>query len=191
MAGDAHITQLLVQASAGHPAATNQIFGIVYNELKSIAAQQMFKERQDQTLQATALVHEVWIKLIGNEPDISWNDRKHFFAAATQAMRRILVDAARARKRLRRGGDRIRMQLEEFDNAILQKDENLLALNEALDLFAERHPVKAELVCLRFFGGLTNSAAAKQLGISVSKADRDWVFAKAWLHEKIGLKKDG
>ncbi len=178
-----HITSLLAAASAGDRSATEELFSTVYNELRKTASIQMAGE-EIQTLQPTALVHEVWIKLFGSNKPTKWNDRTHFCAAAAQAMRRILIDSAKARKRQKRGGGKQCFSIRE-DDALIEADENLLALDEALELLRDHDPVKAELVCLRYFGGLTNIEAAQQMGLSLSSAERGWVFAKAWLREKI------
>jgi RNA polymerase sigma factor (TIGR02999 family) len=177
------ITRLLDSVATGDRRAADDLFMLVYEELKRIAADQMNREA-NQTLQSTALVHEVWLKLIGKENAPQWNGRRHFFAAAAQAMRRILVDAARARKRKKRGGSNVKVQLRE-DDWVTQSDDDLIALDEALEIFGEQEPVKAKLVNLRYFGGLTNQQAAEQLEISTATAERYWTYAKAWLRAKI------
>jgi len=179
-----NVTLLLEQVVGGDSDAANQLFSVVYAELKQLAAKHMKNEAQQHTLQSTALVHEVWLKLIGSRDDPNWKNRKHFFAACAQAMRRILVDSAKTRKRVKRGGDNQKFELQEQD-LIDRHDEELLALDEALELLRKEDPQKAELVCLRYFGGFTNQQAAEQLGISPSTADRHWSFAKAWLRAKI------
>jgi RNA polymerase sigma factor (TIGR02999 family) len=179
-----NVTLLLDQAAAGSGNASNKLFEVVYDELKRMAEWQMKSERQDITLQSTAIVHEVWIKLIGNRDQQGWNNRKHFFAAAARAMRRILVDSARSRKRIKRGGGLAKVELQDAD-LISQQDDELLALHEALELLAIEDARKAELVSLRYFGGLTNAQAAKQLDVSIATAERDWTFAKAWLRAKM------
>lgn len=176
---------LLLQAvSDGHRAAADRLFAIVYEELKRMANAQMSSESKDNTLQSTALVHEVWIKLIGKQDDVQWNNSGHFFAAAAQAMRRILVDAARSRRRIKRGGGMQKVELQDHD-LTTQQDSELLALDEALEMLGEVDEKKARLVNLRYFAGLTNAQAAEQLGISTATADRYWTYARAWLRSKM------
>jgi len=178
------VTLLLESISNGDRAATDELFAVVYDELKRMANSQMLGEAKNNTLQSTALVHEVWIKLIGNRDDIQWNNRGHFFAAAAQAMRRILVDAARSRKRLKRGGGMQKVELQDYD-LVIEQDEQLLALDEALQLLHEEDEKKAALVNMRYFAGLTIAQAAQQLGISTATADRYWTYAKAWLRSRM------
>jgi RNA polymerase sigma factor (TIGR02999 family) len=178
------ITLLLEQISAGDRDATDQLFELVYEKMKRLASRQMKRESTNHTLQSTALVHEAWIKMVGSRAEPVWKNRGHFFAAAAQAMRRILVDAARARQRKKRGGDNQGFEIRDEDVAIRQ-DEDLLALDEALDQLKENDPLKAELVNMRYFGGFTNKQAAEQLGISTATADRYWVFARAWLRSRV------
>lgn len=177
------LTLLLEGVRQGDRDATSKLFATVYDQLRRMAAAQMSTEGP-QTLQSTALVHEVWVKLVGKRDSPTWADRKHFFAAAAQAMRRILVDSARTRRRLKRGGDAVHFELRE-DDALVQADEDLIALDEALECLREQDEKKAELVCLKYFGGLTNQQAADQLGVSLATAERHWAFAKAWLRAKI------
>lgn len=179
------ITKLLTAASEGDRIATDQLFSAAYGHLRRLADIHMSSE-PPQTLQSTALVHEVWMKLFGSREPPQWNDSQHFFAAAAQAMRRILVDSAKARNRQKRGGGRLRFQIRE-DDLLFHADEDILALDEALEQLRELDPKKAELVCLRYFAGLTNKQAARQLEISVTTAERYWVFAKAWLRAKIDV----
>lgn len=176
-------TRLLDAVSAGDRDAANRLFAVVYDELKRMAGRRMRLE-DNHTMQSTALVHEVWLKLIGDRQELVWSSRGHFFATAALAMRRILVDAARTRKRLKRGGDAARFEIRE-DDLITRKDDDLIALDEALELLRKEHEVKAELVCLRYFAGLTNEQAAEQLGISTATAARYWAFARAWLRSRI------
>ena len=178
------ITQMLDAAAAGEPDAANELFGLVYDELRQLAGHQMKQESISHTLQSTALVHEVWIKLVGDRNDQSWQNRSHFFAAAAQAMRRILVDAARARKRIKRGGGKAKLEIRDDDLVSLQ-DEELIALDEALELLQADDDIKARLVDLRFFAGFTNAQASEQLGLSTATGERYWAFAKAWLRNKI------
>lgn len=184
MTTHSNVTFLLEQVSSGNRKAADDLFGIVYEELKHIAASQVRNESNDLTLQSTAIVHEVWIRLIGNQGDLSWNDRRHFFAAAAQAMRRILVDAARARKRLKRGGDNAKFELRDRDVAT-DHDEELLSLHDALEQLKQIDERKATLVTLRYFGGMTSAQAAQHLGISTATAERDWTFARAWLRSEM------
>jgi RNA polymerase sigma factor (TIGR02999 family) len=182
------VTQILAAVEAGDPSAAAQLLPLVYDELRQLAAAQMAAERPGQTLQATALVHEAYLRLVGPDADIHWNSRGHFFGAAAEAMRRILVEQARRKGRLKRGGDLQKVDLELAVGE--QPDEassfDLLALNEALDLFAAEHPEKANLVKLRFFAGLTMAQASEALGISTATADRHWRFARAWLARSLG-----
>ena len=180
------VTQFLSQIESGDPAAADQLLPLVYNELRKLAAARLAQEKPGQTLQATALVHEAWLKLVGPTGAAqSWDNRGHFFAAAAEAMRRLLVDNAQRKKSLKRGGDLQRVSLGDVDPAIQPADENLLALNEALDELARTEPQTAELVKLRYFVGLTNSESAEILGISPRKANTLWSYAKVWLHERI------
>ncbi|MEM7453787.1 MAG: ECF-type sigma factor [Planctomycetota bacterium] len=178
------LTLILNRASEGDFDAADELFEIVYTELRKIAAAQMRNESSNLTLQSTALVHEVWLKFFGKQSSINWDSRKHFFAATAQAMRRILVDAARARGRKKRGGDFQKISLESVDGPSIDGDQ-IIALDDALELFSRNHSVKAKLVELRFFAGMTNAEASKQLGISTATAERYWVFAKAWLRNKM------
>jgi RNA polymerase sigma factor (TIGR02999 family) len=156
----------------------------LYDELRALAAQKIAREGPGQTLQATALVHEAWLRL-GGEAQTAWQNQAHFFGAAAEAMRRILIDKARRRSALRHGGQAERVELEEAELAIDMPDEQLLALHEALERFAERDRVKAELVKLKFFAGLTLEEAAKVLGVSTPTAKRYWAYARAWLYREI------
>src|SRR5262245_29295162 len=176
------ITQLLNAIDAGDPKAADQLLPLVYDELRKLAALRMIRERPDQSLSVTALVHEAYLRLVGDQ---QFDNRGHFFAAAAEAMRRILVDRARERNALKRGGDRRRLR---FDRLQLEAEETpaeFLALHDALDRLAEKDPRKAQLVKLRFFAGLTNAQAADALGISISTADNDWAYARAWLRLEI------
>jgi RNA polymerase sigma factor (TIGR02999 family) len=150
-----------------------------------LARKQMGLERPGQTLQPTGLVHEAFLKLMGAGADRRWDNRWHFYAAAAEAMRHILVDAARRHRRLKRGGGRRRVDLDDLRVGVEQSPEDLLAVDEALTRFASQHPEKAELVKLRYFGGLTIDEAAKALGISAATAERHWAFARAWLYRSI------
>jgi RNA polymerase sigma factor (TIGR02999 family) len=180
-----NIDQILKETETGNRKAASQLFEYVYDELRHLANRELRREPSGITLQATALVNEVWLKLIGNNHDPKWNSRDHLLLAAANAMRRILVDAARARKRKKRGGkDQNRLAL---NDGLLQyaPDEELLNLNEALDELSLVDPVKADLVKLRYFAGLTNAEASRHLAISTATAERYWVFARAWLRGKM------
>jgi RNA polymerase sigma factor (sigma-70 family) len=232
------VTQILAQIESGDPAAASQLLPLVYDELRRLARQKLVHEKPGQTLQATALVHEAYLRLvgpagpagleaavdaeIGNEPSEvgsqrsevsptsdfrpptsgaltpsseprapSYTSRGHFFAAAAEAMRRILVESARRKKRLKRGGDLAREPLEEDEIAMPEVAEDLEELDAALDRLAAKDPRKAELVKLRYFAGLTQEQAAEALGISVSTADRDWSYARAWLYREISRGEPG
>jgi RNA polymerase sigma factor (TIGR02999 family) len=171
--------------SIGQPKSARELLPLVYDELRTLAAQRMAQESPGQTLQATALVHEAYLRLVGAHPDQKWDGRGHFFAAAAEAMRRILVDQARRRHRLKRGGDRARVDLDAAEPAIPDTDDDVLALDEALQKLAQTDKVKAELVQLRVFGGLTLAQAAEILDLSTSTADRCWAYARAWLRVEI------
>lgn len=177
------VTRILSQIESGDPAAAEQLLPLVYDELRKLAAAKLVQEKPGQTLQATALVHEAYVRLVGSETSRTYRDRSHFFASAATAMRRILVDSARAKRSEKRGGIRERKPLE--DVAAPLPDDELLALHEALDQLAAEDPLKAQLVELRYFAGLTGDQAADVMGISPSSADRHWVFARAWLQTKV------
>jgi RNA polymerase sigma factor (TIGR02999 family) len=165
----------------GGPHAAAELLPLVYQELRRLAARRLAGEAPGQTLQPTALVHEAYLKLVGPDPDRAWAGRSHFFAAAAEAMRRILVDHARQKRRGKRGGGRQRVPLAEADPAAGPPADDLLALDEALDRLAAADPVKAELVKLRYFAGLSEEEAAAVLGLSRATASRYWAFARAWL----------
>jgi RNA polymerase sigma factor (TIGR02999 family) len=167
------------------PKPARELLPEVYKELRRLAAQRLSREAPGQTLQATALVHEAYMRLVGPDVDRQWDGRGHFFAAAAEAMRRILVESARRRRRLKRGGDRARVDLDKAEPTAPETDDELLALNEALEQLAKNDPIKAELVQLRVFAGLTNAHAAEILGLSISTADRYWAYARAWLRVEI------
>jgi RNA polymerase sigma factor (TIGR02999 family) len=169
----------------GQPKPARELLPLVYDELRRLAAQRLAREAPGQTLQATALVHEAYLRLVGETPDRPWDGRGHFFAAAAEAMRRILVENARRHHRLKRGGDRARVELDQVEPAAPAIDEDLLALDEALERLAQTEPVKAQVVQLRVFAGLTVAQAAEVLGLSVSTTDRYWAYARAWLRVEI------
>jgi RNA polymerase sigma factor (TIGR02999 family) len=179
------VTRILSAIEEGDPHAAEQLLPLVYDELRKLAAQKMAQEVPGQTLQATALVHEAYLRLVDTEKVQHWNSRGHFFAAAAEAMRRILVENARRKKTLRRGGDRQRQDLDLADPAAPRLSDDLLALDEALAKLAEKDHVKAELVKLRYFAGLTMEQTAETLGISLATAHRYWNYARAWLHQEI------
>jgi RNA polymerase sigma factor (TIGR02999 family) len=176
------VTQILNQIARGESVAAETLLPLVYEELRRLAAQRLSNESPGQTLQPTALVHEAYLRLVGNESRAQWHGRGHFFAAAAEAMRRILIDNARRKQSLKRGGDRRRVDLADVAPAIEPPDcIDVLALDEALAKLEAKDKRKADLVKLRFFAGLSNEEAAGALGISVSTADNDWAYARAWL----------
>jgi RNA polymerase sigma factor (TIGR02999 family) len=179
------VTQILASIERGDPHAAAQLLPLVYDELRKLAAQRMAQEKPGQTLQATALVHEAYMRLVDDAPDCRWDSRGHFFAAAAEAMRRILVENARRKRSRKHGGGLVRVDLDEGLLAAPELGEDLLALDAALDRLAETDPTKAELVKLRHFAGLTVEQAAVTLGISPTTANRYWAFARAWLHQEI------
>lgn len=180
------VTRILSQIERGDPAAAEKLLPLVYDELRKLAGARLAQEKAGQTLQATALVHEAYLRLVGpGEDEPSWDNRGHFFAAAAEAMRRILVEAARRKKRLKRGGDQARQELDEADIAAPEPREDLLALDEALDKLATADKQAAELVQLRYFAGLTLPEAAEVMDLSLRSAERLWTYARAWLHEAI------
>ncbi len=181
MPPDSDLTRILSAIDAGDPRAGQQLFPLVYNELRGLAAAQMAREKPGQTLDATALVHEAWIRLTGGQ---AFESRSNFFRASAEAMRRILVDRARARNADKRGGRWKREELADW-HKVAQTPEQVLALNEALDRFAAIEPRKAELVTLRFFGGMTIPQVAEALGVSVPTAERWWAFARSWLYTEL------
>jgi RNA polymerase sigma factor (TIGR02999 family) len=179
------VTRLLNDARGGDGAAAAQLLPLVYRELRALAGRKLRAERPDHTLQATALVHEAYLRLVDTTKVQSWDSRWHFFAAAAEAMRRILVDAARRRGRLKRGGERGRVDLDTLELPVHPRSGELIALDEALTKLAAVQPEKARLVDLRYFGGLTNEEVAAALGISNSTANRHWTYAKAWLYREM------
>jgi RNA polymerase sigma factor (TIGR02999 family) len=179
------VTPILSAIDHGDPQAASQLLPLVYDELRKLAAQKLAHEDPGQTLQPTALVHEVYLRLVGNEnrPD-KWEGRSHFFAAAAEAMRRILVENARRKQAVKHGGGTRRLPLEEF-HRVAEFPKDLLDLDDALTRFAAEEPDKARLVQLRFFAGLSTPDAAAALGISVATAERWWTFARAWLYSDL------
>jgi RNA polymerase sigma factor (TIGR02999 family) len=184
------VTQILGQIESGDPAAAEQLLPLVYDELRNLASAKLAHEKPGQTLQATALVHEAYLRLVGSEGQKKWDSRGHFFAAAAEAMRRILVDSARRKQALKRGGGRYRHHLVDVDLVVETPDENFLALDEALTELTETEPRCAELVKLRYFAGLKIEEAAKMLGISGRTAKRDWTYARAWLRRQMKRRAD-
>jgi len=185
------VTQILVAIQQGDARGTEQLFPLVYDELRRLAARKLADEKPGQMLQATSLVHEVYLRLVDVSRAPSWNSRGHFFAAAGEAMRRILIEEARRRKRKKRGGGQRRVLLDEAATLICdgrQDVDDLIALDEALTKFEAVAPDQARLVKLRYFAGLTLEDAAKSLGISVATVKRQWVYARAWLY---GQMRDG
>jgi RNA polymerase sigma factor (TIGR02999 family) len=179
------VTRILSALEQGEPHAAEQLLPLVYEELRRLAAERMAQERPGQTLQATALVHEAYLRLVDVAKAQHWNSRGHFFAAAAEAMRRILVEQARRKRRLKRGGGRKRVDLDAVDISVGGPADDIEALDEALRKFAEKHPDKAAVVKLRYFAGLTIREAAEVLGIAPSTADRYWTYARAWLYREL------
>jgi RNA polymerase sigma factor (TIGR02999 family) len=184
------ITRVLHAIEEGDSRAAEELLPLVYKELRRLAAWKLANERPGQTLQATALVHEAYLRIVGTE-DPGWQGREHFFAAAAEAMRRILIDSARRKKRVRHGGDQRRLDVDDVDLAVEPPTEDILALDEALTLLAKEDPKKAELVKLRYFAGLTIEEASKMMGISHATAERYWSYARAWLYAAIHGPKEG
>jgi RNA polymerase sigma factor (TIGR02999 family) len=178
------LASILTAMDAGEPRAAEELLPLVYDELRQLAAERLAKERPGQTLQATELVHEAWLRLVAKD-DIQWNGRRHFFGAAAEAIRRILIERARHKNSVRGGGQLQRVDVAEFDLAAPLNNEDLIALHEALDELDGLDPQAAELIKLRFFVGLTHQDAATLLGLSRSGADRAWTFARAWLFERV------
>jgi RNA polymerase sigma factor (TIGR02999 family) len=179
------VTRILSALEQGDPDAAEQLLPLVYEELRQLAAQKMAQEAPGQTLQPTALVHEAYLRLVGGDREKPWDGRGHFFAAAAEAMRRILVENARRKKRLRHGGGRKQLEVDAMDLAADAADERLLALDEAMTKLAAEEPTVAEVVKLRYFAGFTIEQTAEALGISVRTANRHWAYARAWLHQQL------
>ncbi len=187
------MTQILNAIEQGDPRAASQLLPLVYDELRQLAAQQLAQEAPGQTLQATALVHEAYVRLMANQPggpapEQPWDNRRHFFAAAAEAMRRILLDRARGKRCLKRGGGWQRLSLDQIDLAVDEPPDDILDLDEALQKLAREDALCAELVKLRFFAGLTLEEAAQSLGIPPRSADRVWAFARSWLYDELRQK---
>lgn len=182
------VTRILSAIEQGDPHAAKQLLPLVYDELRKLAAQKMAQEAPDHTFQATALVHEAYLRLVNGNKAPHWNSRDHFFGAAAEAMRRILIDQARHKQSQRRGSQRQRQDVEPAEITAAEPSLDVLAVDAALERFEEVDPLKARLVKLRYFAGLTIPEAADALGISSTTADRYWAYARAWLHAE--LKKD-
>jgi RNA polymerase sigma factor (TIGR02999 family) len=178
------LTPILSAMEQGDPRAAEQLLPLVYDELRKLAAQRLAQEKPGQTLQATALVHEAYLRLVGDNPG-AWDNRRHFFAAAAEAMRRILVEQARRKRRVRHGGGMKRLDLEEACSLVQLPGDDLLELDEALTRLASLKPVRAEVVKLRFFAGLTMAEVAQTLSISLPTAERYWAFARTWLYAEL------
>jgi RNA polymerase sigma factor (TIGR02999 family) len=180
------VTQILSAIEQGDPQAAEQLLPLVYEELRRLAAEKMREEKPGQTLQATALVHEAYIRLVDAEKAQHWDSRRHFFAAAAEAMRRILVERARRKGRAKHGGGCIRVELDEALSVVNSRAEEVLALDEALGQLQRHSPEAGQLVTLRFFAGLTHREAAQAMGIGRGEADDLWALARAWLYRKLG-----
>ncbi len=179
------VTQILGRIEDGDSSAAEQLLPLVYQELRKLASAKLGHEKPGQTLQATALVHEAYLRLVNVDKAQSWDSRGHFFSSAAEAMRRILVENARRKLRLKHGGEATRLDLEIADLPTRMTPEDLIDLDEMLERFAQDHPAKAELVTMRYFGGMTIEQAAEALQISRVTAHRYWVFARAWLHRQV------
>jgi RNA polymerase sigma factor (TIGR02999 family) len=182
----ADVTQILDALERGDPSAADQLLPLIYDELRKLAADRMAQEKLGQTLQATALVNEAYLRLVDTKKAQHWNSRGHFFAAAAEAMRRILVENARRKQRRRHGGGQQRHDLDALELACPQTPDELVALSDALDRLAAANAQAADLVKLRFFAGLTNEQAAAALRVSPRKANQIWAYARAWLLESLG-----
>jgi RNA polymerase sigma factor (TIGR02999 family) len=176
---------MLATIEHGDPHAAEQLLPLVYDELRQLAAQKLAAEKPGQTLQPTALVHEAYMRLVDAEQIQRWDTRGHFFAAAAEAMRRILINRARDKKRLKRGGERLRVDLDQVEVALDTDEEQLIALDEALNELAAEDSGAAQLVHLRFFAGLTLKDAACSLGLAMRTAERLWTYARAWLYARL------
>jgi RNA polymerase sigma factor (TIGR02999 family) len=179
------VTRILAEIEQGDPKATERLLPLVYEELRNLAAQRLKHEKPGQTLQATALVHDAYLRLVNVGEAQHWNGRGHFFAAAAEAMRRLLVEKARRKKRLRHGGEHRRVDLDTGLFISNQPDDSLLALDEALGRLAAEEPEAAEVVKLRYFAGLTIEQTAEAMNISVRTVNRHWTYARAWLYEQL------
>ncbi|MBX3440091.1 MAG: sigma-70 family RNA polymerase sigma factor [Planctomycetaceae bacterium] len=179
------VTQILHQIESGNPTAADQLLPLVYEELRKLAAVRMMQERPDHTLHATALVHEAYLRLVGGRPVQEWNSRGHFFSAAAEAMRRILIEQARSKASQRRGGDWQQVDFEQLDVTTSVSADQLVALNDALDRLSTLDQLAGNLVKLRYFGGLSLTQAADSLEVSPATAYRHWAYARAWLKSEL------
>jgi RNA polymerase sigma factor (TIGR02999 family) len=179
------VTQILSRIESGDPTATEQLLPLVYDELRKLASVRLTQEKPGQTLQATALVHEAYLRLVDGNKAQHWNGRGHFFAAAAEAMRRILVESARQKDTVKRGGGLLRHDLDVAEVAASDSSEELLAVNDALDKLREADPLSADIVKLRYFAGLTMKEAAELLGVSPRTAHYAWAFARSWLRREL------
>ncbi|HUG66886.1 MAG TPA: ECF-type sigma factor [Pirellulaceae bacterium] len=179
------VTTILSAIEQGDPSAAEQLLPLVYDELRKLAAAKIAEEKPGQTLQATGLVHEAYIRLVDVTKAQHWDSQGHFFAAAAEAMRRILVERARRKGTLKRGGNQQRIDLDDVELTLAAPSDDVLAIDEALTRLAQKHPEKAALVQLRYFAGLTGDDAARAIGISPATADRYWTFARAWLYREL------
>lgn len=184
------VTRILSAIEQGDTKAVDELLPLVYTELRQLAAYKMANESSGQTLQPTALVHEAWLRLVGNDGQAQFQNRAHFFGAAAEAMRRILIDNARRKRALRHGGGQQRLDIQEVEIAAAATDDELLALNDALDKLAEQDKQKAELVKLRYFAGMDFEEAAEILGVSVPTANRWWAYARAWLFKELSTQRN-
>ena len=180
-----HVTQILSQIESGDPSAADQLLPLVYEELRKLAAAKLSHEKPGQTLQATALVHEAYLRLVDVEKAQHWDSRGQFFAAAAEAMRRILINRARDKNRLKRGGDRLHVSLSKVTVAFETPDEVLIELDEAIEMLSKQDQLSANLVKLKFFGGLSLRDASSSLGLTRRQGDRLWAFARAWLFDRL------
>ena len=178
------VTLILDKVSRGDSAAAEELLPLVYDELRKIAAGRMAHEAAGQTLQATALVHEAWLRMVGDGAR-TWENRAHFFGAASEAMRRILIENARRKSRLKRGGDQQRIELDEVNLAAATPDDKLLLIDEALEQLKATDEEKSRIVVMKFFGGLTNQEVAQTLGVTERTVERQWAYAKAWMFRQI------
>jgi len=178
------LTQVLQAIRRGDGQASGELLPLVYNELRQLAMARMAQEAAGQTLQATALVHEAWLRMVG-DGDRTWQNRAHFFGAAAEAMRRILVENARRKSRLKRGGGQMRLNIDDVDLSAATPDDKMLLMDEALEQLQAQDPEKARIVVQKFFGGLTNEEVAESMGVTERTVERQWAYAKAWLFDKI------
>jgi RNA polymerase sigma factor (TIGR02999 family) len=179
------VTQIIEAVARGDKHASEQLLPIIYQELRTLAASKLAQEPPGQTLEATALVHEAYVRLVDSEEEQKWKHRGHFFAAAAEAMRRILVEKARRKQRVKHGGEHDRVEMDDERLVCSVPSEQIVALDEALERFAQEEPEKAQLVKLRFFAGLSIEEAAEVLGISRATASRHWTYARAWLYNAV------